>query len=385
MFRLFSGKQWTGSAHEHSDISASGGIVTKSQIVFTAILAVLSIISFSCSTTSYREVYPLLTDGKYDSEFPYRGCSGQLEQISESVRMVSCIAYYKSWVFPLENKVRRSDLHDPLLKKKAVKEVFLNQTASGSATVIYCENKRVALLTCAHVVDFNDTIFTFYRGEDKRETEILQSIAVKDHQTNYVATIQGTHNLDILAIDKENDLALIGQVIESGETTPITVFRYPLGKAKELDWGSFVYLFGYPAGYRIVTKAIVSNPNRDRYGSFLTDAVFNRGFSGGIVLAVRDGVPNFELVGMMKLVPGHQRYYLTPAKEGEQIEFDPTIPFKGDVYAESRVEIIYGVAPAIPVEMIVDFIKSNHEMLYDKGYDLRSFIAPRPDEKQAAK
>ena len=328
----------------------------------------------------------MLNDGRYDSEFPYRGCSEQLEQISESVRMISCIAYYKSWVFPLEARVRRVDIHDPFLKEKAEKEVFLNQTASGSATVVYCQNKRIALLTCAHVVDFSDTVIIYYRGEDKKRTPFIQSIAVKDHQTNYVAAIQGARNLEILLLDTENDLALIGQKMESLDIQqPVSVFKYPIGKAKELEWGAFVYLFGYPAGYRIVTKAIVSNPNRDKYGSFLTDAVFNRGFSGGIVLAIRDGVPNFELVGMMKLVPGYQHYYLTPAKEGEQVEFDTNVPFKGDVYAESRTDIIYGVAPAIPAELIVDFLQSNQQTLLAQGYDLRSFLEPplivKPDNK----
>ncbi len=348
--------------------------MTFSKISLYGVLLLACLLSLSCSMTSYREVYPMLTDGKYDSEFPYRGCSTQLEQISESVRMVSCIAYYKSLVFPLEAKVRIVDIHDTFLKEKAEKEVYLNQTASGSATVIYCQNKRIALLTCAHVVDFSDTVLTFYRGEDKKRTEFIQSIAVKDRQTNYVAAIQGVHNLEILLIDRENDLALIGQRIESSIVPAVTIFNYPIGKAKELEWGAFVYLFGYPAGYRIVTKAIVSSPNRDKYGSFLTDAVFNRGFSGGIVLAIRDGVPNFELVGMMKLVPGYQHYYLTPAKEGEQVEFDSNNPFKGDVYAESRTDIIYGVAPAIPAEMIVDFLQTNEQKLIDEGYDLQSFI-----------
>ena len=92
------------------------------------------------------------------------------------------------------------------------------------------------------------------------------------------------------------------------------------------------------------------------------------------MLAIRDGVPNFELVGMMKLVPGHQQYYLTPAKEGEQVEFDPNVPFKGMTYAESRTDIIYGIAPAIPAELIVDFLQTNQQKLIDEGYDLRSFI-----------
>jgi hypothetical protein len=197
---------------------------------------------------------------------------------------------------------------------------------------------------------------------------------VKDRQTNYIGAIPGVHNLEILCMDNDNDIALMGQVIDAPVIPSVSVFNYPIGKAKELEWGAFVYLFGYPAGYRVVTKAIVSNPNRDKYGAFLTDAVFNRGFSGGIVLAVRDGVPNFELVGMMKLVPGYHRYYLTPAKEGEQVDIDPNIPYKGDMYAESRTDIIYGVAPAIPAELIVDFLQTNQQHLARKGYDVQSFI-----------
>ncbi|MCK7529466.1 MAG: hypothetical protein MZV64_73895 [Ignavibacteriales bacterium] len=53
----------------------------------------------------------------------------------------------------------------------------------------------------------------------------------------------------------------------------------------------------------MVTKAIVSNPSRDESGSFLVDAVVNNGMSGGLVLAIKDGVPNFEMVGMIQWVP----------------------------------------------------------------------------------
>ena len=366
-------------------IRTTGAVATFSHASLYGVLFFACLLSLSCSTTSYREVYPILTDGKYDSEFPYRGCSAQLEQISESVRLISCIAYYKSQVFPLEAQVRVKDIHHSSLKDKVEKEVYLNQSASGSATVISYENNRIALLTCAHVVDFSDTIITYYPGEDLKPTEFIQNIAVKDRQTNYVAGIQGAHSLDILLLDRENDLALLGQRIDPPAFPPINVFEYPIGKAKELEWGAFVYMFGYPAGYRIVTKAIVSNPNRDKYGTFLTDAVFNRGFSGGIVLAVRDGVPNFELVGMMKLVPGHLQYYLTPVKEGEHADFNSDVPFKGNVYAESRTDIIYGVAPAIPAELIVDFLESNQQKLLNEGYDLRSFLQRKPGGKPGNK
>jgi hypothetical protein len=286
-------------------------------------------------------------------------------------------------VFPPESKVRRSDLRDPFIKEKMIKEVFLNRSASGSATVIYCQDKRVALLTCAHIIDFADTVFTYYHGEDRKQTEFIQSLDVKDHQAIYVATIQGARDLEILAIDKENDLAVIGQKIE-GVINPLSIreFNFPIGSGKELEWGAFVYLFGYPSGYRIVTKAIVSNPNRDKEGSFLIDAVTNRGFSGGIVLAIRDGVPNFELVGMIKMVPGQQKFYLAPGKEEDRNDYDTNTPFRGDAYIESRTDFIYGVTTAISSELIVKFIESHRRKFLEKGYDLRTFIEKKNKSKQ---
>lgn len=357
----------------------------RNSMTMNIAVAFLSVFLFmSCSTTSYREVYPMLSDGKYDSEFPYRGCSDQLEKISESVRMVSCIAYYKSYLFPLEEKIQLSDFQDPTIKLRAAKEVFLNRTSSGSATIICSQNRRIAFLTCAHVVNFSDTLITYYLDEDRKESKFVQSIAIKDRQSNYVATIQGARDLEILAIDNKTDIAVIGQKIFDDQNYHIEVFPYPLGKARELDWGAFVYLFGYPAGYQLITKGIVSNPNRDKNGSFLTDAVFNRGFSGGIVLAIRDGVPNFELVGMATLVPARQQYFMTPFKEGETFEFDENEPFKGDIYVQSRTEIIYGIAPAISSELIADFLRDNQENLLDKGYDIRPFLDRQPVAKQVS-
>jgi hypothetical protein len=352
-------------------------IFLKWSILFLGIL-----LSLSCSTTSYREVYPILADGKYDSEFPYRGCSAQLEKISESVRMINCTAYYKNYFFSPGVKIRIEDLQSPLFKQKAMKEVFLNQNSTGSATIIFNENRRIALITCAHVVDFMDTIITYFHDKDRKETEFIQSLMIKDHQSNNVVSIQEAHDLEILAMDKASDLVVIGQVLYGQAEKNIAVFNYPFGRARELEWGSFVYLFGYPAGYQMVTKGIVSNPNRNKRGSFLTDAVINRGFSGGIILAIRDGVPNFELVGMATFVPAQQQYFMSPFKEGKVVDYEMNVPFKGDVYVESRTDIIYGLAPAISSETIVEFLENNQQQLKVKGYDLRSFIEHQSAAKQ---
>jgi len=347
------------------------------RLLSLVILAGISLLFFSCATTSYQEVYPLLADGKYDSEFPYRGCSVQLEQIAQTVRMINCLVFYKSQVFPIEQKMRLSDIHDPNSKNRATKEVYLNRSSSGSATVIYFKDKKIAVMTSHHIIDFPDTIFTYYADENNKPTEFIQSMAVKERQKNYIATIQGAGSLEVLAADKAYDLAILGQKIDDPSVNGIPVFSYPIGKAKELEWGAFVYLFGYPEGYRIITKGIVSDPNRDKNGTFLTDGVFNKGFSGGIVLAIRDGIPNFELVGMVKMVPGYQEYFLSPTKEGESVNYELQSSFTGTSYVNSRTEIIYGVSPTIPVELIVKFFEANEEQLNRKGYYLSSFYKPQ--------
>ena len=87
-------------------------------------------------------------------------------------------------------------------------------------------------------------------------------------------------------LDEKNDIAILSKEFSTPPKLHIPVFRYPIGKARELEWGSFIYLIGYPKGYKIITKGIVSDPDRDRQGSFLIDALFNSGLSGGILLAI---------------------------------------------------------------------------------------------------
>jgi hypothetical protein len=157
---------------------------------------------------------------------------------------------------------------------------------------------------------------------------------------------------------------------------------YPFGRAKELEWGTFVYLFGYPSGYRMITKGIVSSPNKSGQGSFIVDAVVSPGSSGAIVLAVRDGIPNFELVGIVKLIPAQSSFVLSPSKREGDEEYDPGEPYRGDVFVERKTEIQYGIAQAIPAEAIVDFIRKNQQQLQSQGYHLESLLQPPEAEKK---
>jgi hypothetical protein len=285
--------------------------------------------------------------------------------------MINSIAYYRSYTFRPEERIRPSDITADLLLRRGPESVIVSSQASGTATVIHAENRRVVLLTCAHVVGFPDTSLAFHAGPDHRSTGFLRALAVKEKQTNYVAVFPEGGELEILAMDKTADVALLGKTFLTEPFPRIRPLAYPPGRARELEWGSFVYLFGYPSGYRMVTKGIVSSPNKDRRGAFLVDAVFNRGFSGGVALAIRDGVPNFELVGIVKLVSGRSAYVLAPALGDGAPDYDPTVPYTGNIYAERRIDIEYGIAQAVSIETILEFLGQHSRELAAGGYTVR--------------
>ena len=352
------------------------------QVVSLLVFVSLSFVLLSCSSYVLKEAYPTLNDGMYDSEFPYNACSQQLEEIAQTIKRVTIMVHYKTYSFRREDSVRVSDITGEFLDKQEPYVAYQHHSTAGTGTVIYKDNSKFAVITCGHVVDFSDTIITRYVGADYRLTPFIRSIAIKSNQLIFLTNEVGSGiALDILAIDRTVDLAILGQKIEPQQSTLLRVFSYPLGRAKELEWGSFVYVFGYPAGYRMVTKGIVSLSARPQ-GSFVVDAVVSPGASGSIALAIRDGVPNFELVGMIKMIPAQSTYVLTPEKDGD-VEYDPVEPYHGEVFVQRKAEIQQGIAVAIPTEAIVAFIQKNRSRLANQGYDLTSWINPPKKEIKA--
>ncbi len=332
-------------------------------------LLIFSTIFYSCSST-LETVYPTLNDGKYDSEFPYKSSSTELERICESVQRVNCTAFYKIYHFSDEDEVTYQMLNDGLLKKRAASVDYGNNSLSGTAFTIYSENGAIALITCAHIVNFPDTMIAYKSNPDSTSSSYIETISIKDKQYIYVAGFPEGSEVELLAKDDQDDIALLGKKFspQTGFRTP--VFPYPVGEAKELEWGTFVYLFGYPINYQMVTKAIVSSPNRDSQGSFLVDAVVNPGFSGGLVLAIRDGVPHFELVGMVQWVPEEEETLLAPQKLNAGKIYNPLVPYKGDIFPKIHKSIKYGITKVIPVETIKDFLHKNRLKLKSEGYEI---------------
>ena len=336
----------------------------QNRIVF---LLILFITITSCSKKIYQVAYPTLNDGSYDSEFPYKNCSQELAAISESVTKVFCNSFYNSYYFSVEKGITKNQIPQDLLQKSdGVTE--LKNTVAGTGTIIYYRDNHIAILTCAHVVTKPDTTISYYDSQISPGKNIIQTIAIKQKQDILVYGMPEGGDFETLLIDNQNDIAILSKELERPTDFKIPVLNYPFGRAKELQWGSFVYVIGYPMGYKIVTKGIVSQPDRDRKGAFLIDALFNRGLSGGILLAIRDGVPNFEVVGITTSAAAETETVLVPERDRD---YDETVPYEGRIYVANKKSLTYGVTRAISAEAILGLIQENREMLLKRGYEYK--------------
>ncbi len=331
-------------------------------------LLISTILIDGCSRLTYESIYPSLADGKYDSEFPYKASSEDLTKISETIQRINSTAFYKIYIFDPNSRYKLEDLANKQLDKIAISEVLANNSSAGTALTVFSENGNIALLSCAHTVTFPDTIIAYKIDENGVTSQFVESISIKEKQVIYVAGFPEGSQVDILAKDDKTDIAILGRRYSPLSNVHFPVFTFPLGKAKETEWGTFVYLLGYPINFKIITKAIVSSPRRDESGSFLVDAVVNPGFSGGPVLAIRDGVPNFELVGMVQWVPEEDENLIYPEDLKNKSSYNPVVPYTGNLFVRKHSSIKYGIAKIIPVESIMAFILKNKDYLNRKGY-----------------
>jgi hypothetical protein len=327
----------------------------------------LSLIFFISCTSVYESVFPTLTDGRYDSEFPYRSSSKQLEEISNSIKLLNCIAFYTSYVFDENSQLSVREIKRIDLEKSAARVIFFNNTASGTATVIGVNNGSIALISVAHIVNFPDTIVSYYANPDGTASQKVQSVSVKTRQSNYIPDLPEGSELEIILMDKSLDICLLGKKIEASAAASLSIFNYPWGRSSELEWGTFIYVFGYPMNFKMISKGIISSPGREK-NIFLIDAVFNRGSSGGIVLAIRDGIPNFELVGLVKSVPADFQYNVHPVARSQELEYNPMLPYKGELYVQKEQIMRTGITKVIGIEAVADFIRQNKLFLINKGF-----------------
>ncbi len=327
------------------------------------VLASISFVLTSCSSTETNKETKVIDE--YTTIFPNNDVADELEEISNSIKLINNLTFYKVYFF-FDSTITIENIDDFDLLQKAYSKTTISKTSSGTATIISISGNKVALLTAAHIVSYPDTALTYYASKGK-QSKYIESILLKERQKIYSDLPEGGL-LKIIAKDDKNDIAIIGNAFSKISPIRFSLFDFNFGNAKELKWGSFVYLLGYPMHYKMVTSGIVSNPNYNGTGNFLVDAPINRGSSGGLVLAIRGAAPNFELVGIISSVPADKRFVLTPHNPSRDINFLPGTKYDGEMTIEQISGIKYGIGKIVSVEKVRKFIEENKTSLYKQGY-----------------
>ncbi len=346
------------------------------------LIAVVLFVQFGCSSISEQKMNIINFTGRYDTGFPFTDASEQLDDIGHSIQRVSSLTFYNSYIFADTSRIKYTGITEEIIKKKSIQKGYFDKSITGTGIMIYSVGNRIGLLTCSHVVDLPDTVISFFRNKDGSPSEYLESISIKSDQTIYGAGFPGGGVLNLILNDKRTDIAFIGRNYSEPHPQLFQVFNYPLGDIKLLDWGSFVYVIGYPLNYKMITSGLVSLNSGDQYSSFLINSVINKGFSGGAVLAIKGGVPHFELVGILKSVPEEIENFIQPEDLKNNATYDPQIPYKGNLYVRQTGKMDYGIAKVIPINLIQKFLEQNQMVLRDNGYNIDKFFFTKTSKNE---
>ena len=260
--------------------------------------------------------YVLAPDGEYDFRVPVgKGDSqaGFNRLFVSTVKVMWTPQYAKTFYTHDFTNDRGLRLRIPMDDEKSptgfrlagdgIRETVDSYSKIGTALVIARQNAAnqydVGIaITTAHVVTAPDTIRYFMRDGRGLETAVLERISVKIDESLQVVNRDGESIFaKVQQLDKKKDMALLKLNIPNLMTNPLP-FLMPLGKLSELEWGNFVYIVGHPRSKMRLTGGTVSLDDQD--DRFFVDAEIRAGYSGGPVVAVRDGLPNLELVGICR-------------------------------------------------------------------------------------
>lgn len=340
-----------------------------------AALATLAAIASGCAGP--RVVYvDRPAQAYYQTAFPFHDTSRDLERAFRSLRQIVFTATYETYEFAPGARVTERDALDPDVLATAQTRYTDQQSKTGTAVIIARTDRRVALITNDHVVRYPPVRIHFADDDaprQRRETRRVASVSIRRAELGGLTGHPGAGPLRVLARDSAADLAIVEvrlpELAVPERFPPLTIAP---GNPRRLSWGSFVYVLGFPGGHPMATRALVSDPDRDRAGGFLTDGLWNEGISGGVVLAIRGDDGALEWVGMTRAGAGESEVRLQPA-DPELIDPDLAIRYDGPVYAEPTLRIRYGITYSVPMPTIRAFVHRHGALLRQDGYEVRGF------------
>jgi hypothetical protein len=295
----------------------------------------------------------------YQTGFPIHDTSAEIERILRSVKRLQVTGHYSTFRFAREDAITAGDLRLRETYDRAIEQFRFDHTKTGTATIISRAGNSFTLITNEHVTRFPDTLVVYYADDPmpaaRGQPRLVESVSIRVNQQNLVIGLPEPELFRVVARDSVNDIATLIIDVPGAAADLVPVLRVPMGDPSRLVWGSFVYVIGYPRGFRMVTRGIVSDPNRTRDNGFLVDGLFNRGISGGLILAVRGDTGRLEWVGMAHAASAQVEYLLMPERR-ELEDYGMLVPYDGNLFIDRVSRIDYGITFSVPMTSIQRFL-----------------------------
>ncbi len=344
----------------------------KCWLSFAVILGIL----LSCSSSreytsepSSAEEPPGTYSEYYTSAFPQRDVTNLLKEVQQSVVRIVATGFYDSYSFE-GDYITLDDVKANNPKQIAQGHYSTEESTAGTSIILDQSERGFLLITCEHVVAFPDTVISYYEGDNIPNETYIQSISIKKRQSNYVYTGSEIKPFEILASDRRSDLALLNAQFEQDSNLDPYPLAIESGDSNFLQLGSLLYILGFPKGYAMVTRGLASSSEswNDRF--FVTDASFNPGISGGLVLASNDNFNSFKWVGMASSSNATREDVLVPRPNEQYAK--ATRPYVDSVFVQRKTRINYGITQAIPINQIKDFLQEYKRDINRRGFFLSS-------------
>lgn len=303
---------------------------------------------------------------------PYESYAGseivreQLKSSFDSIKRIHNTVLYNTYVFPPEQQLTVQELSGRNFARIAVDVIEDDHSTAGTAIVLGNRNGRTTMITASHTVTFPDTIWHYRRDTQPGVEPQVEGASVRQRSNHFLFSHEGLMNFEVAVNDTRRDLALMVHRWDEENQPDITPLSVNAGNHERLDWGDIVYALGYPRGVQMMTRGMVSKTSISPRRSFVVDASFNRGFSGGALFTVKSDGSGIEWVGILSAAYGEQEYYLSPGVIREQ-EYHPDIEYDGPVYLQRANRINYGITYAVGMDEIGDFLMENRREIRRAG------------------
>lgn len=288
----------------------------------------------------------------------------QLEQLQRSMAKVICSAYYENYYY-LKPK---SEKQQADLGKLLYKTQLTTNSVSGSALILQRNPSNILLLSAYHIFDFPDTVKTYYKNERGENTPFVRSISVKYEQRIYITHKDNTRSFGhLISSDLSNDLALLKAQSAENELLE-TPFAARFATDHDLKFGKEAYLVGYPKGFLFIATGLISPspyPNK-----FMVSAPFNRGFSGGMVVAFEEGKDSFVYLGMANSMAYDYQFVLVPDETLPELDNYRDFPYDKYAYVKELKMMNYGLTFAVKASVIAKFVKKERARIRRHGFGM---------------